>query len=81
MAGNPSSKKDPMTEKEASVQQFVFEPSATEVLDAVLPQLTEVQMYQIVLETAASEHSARMVAMRNASDNSIPKKRLRGSLP
>jgi F-type H+-transporting ATPase subunit gamma len=69
MAGNPSSKKDPMTEKEASVQQFVFEPSATEVLDAVLPQLTEVQMYQIVLETAASEHSARMVAMRNASDN------------
>ena len=34
-----------------------------------MPQLTEVQFYQAVLEAGASEHSARMVAMRNATDN------------
>lgn len=50
-------------------QEFIFEPSATEVLDVILPQLTEVQIYQAILENAASEHSARMVAMHNASDN------------
>jgi F-type H+-transporting ATPase subunit gamma len=50
-------------------REYVFEPSASEVLTAILPQLTEVQVYQAVLEAAASEHSARMVAMRNATDN------------
>ncbi len=49
--------------------EFLFEPSAGEVLDVILPQLTEIQIYQAILEAAASEHSARMVAMRNASDN------------
>lgn len=49
--------------------QYIFEPSEAQVLSAILPQLTELQVYQAVLETAASEHSARMVAMRNASDN------------
>lgn len=48
---------------------YVFEPSEAEVLDRILPQLTEMQLYQAVLESAASEHSARMVAMRNATDN------------
>ncbi len=51
------------------VDEFKFEPSAVEVLDAIMPQLTEVQFYQAVLEAGASEHSARMVAMRNATDN------------
>ncbi len=51
------------------VMEYKFEPSADEVLDVILPQLTEVQIYQAVLEAAASEHSARMVAMRNATDN------------
>ena len=49
--------------------EYLFEPSEAEVLSRILPQLTEIQIYQAVLETAASEHSARMVAMRNASDN------------
>ena len=53
----------------AAQMQYVLEPSVTEVLDVILPQLTEVQLYQAVLESAASEHAARMVAMRNASDN------------
>ncbi len=51
------------------VVDYLFEPSQKEVLDAILPQLTEIQIYQAVLEAVASEHSARMVAMRNATDN------------
>jgi F-type H+-transporting ATPase subunit gamma len=52
-----------------SKTEYIFEPSPAEVLDRILPQLTELQIFQAVLETAASEHSARMIAMRNASDN------------
>ena len=52
-----------------SVREYLFEPSQETILSTILPQLTEIQIYQAVLETAASEHSARMVAMRNASDN------------
>ncbi len=48
---------------------YLFEPTEEKVLDRILPQLTEMQIYQSVLESAASEHSARMVAMRNATDN------------
>lgn len=50
-------------------QEYIFEPSPTEVLDVILPQLTETQVYQAVLESVASEHSARMLAMHNATDN------------
>lgn len=48
---------------------FLFEPSPKVVLDAMLPRLVELQVYQCALETGASEHSARMLAMRNASDS------------
>lgn len=48
--------------------EYLFEPSADEVLKDLLPRLLEVQIYQAILESNASEHSARMVAMRNASD-------------
>ncbi len=47
---------------------FDFEPSPEAVLDEVLPRLVEMQIYQAVLESQASEHAARMVAMRNATD-------------
>ena len=47
---------------------FTFEPDAREVLDTVLPRLAELRIYQALLEAQASEHSARMVAMRNATD-------------
>lgn len=50
-------------------QEYLFEPHYTTVLDQVLPALLEVTLYQAVLESAASEHSARMVAMKNASDS------------
>jgi F-type H+-transporting ATPase subunit gamma len=48
---------------------FIFEPSPAVVLNALLPRFVEVQIYQAVLDSIASEHSARMVAMRNATDN------------
>ena len=48
---------------------YIFEPSPEEVLNNLLPRYVEVQLYQAILEGLASEHSARMVAMRSASDN------------
>jgi F-type H+-transporting ATPase subunit gamma len=50
---------------------YEFEPSAAELIDEIVPRFTALQVYQAVLESLASEHSARMVAMRNASENAI----------
>lgn len=47
---------------------YLFEPSAFAVLDELLPSLVGVVLYHAVLEANASEHSARMVAMKSASD-------------
>lgn len=49
--------------------EYKFEPSAEEVLDRLLHHLVQLEIYHIILESNASEHSARMVAMRNASEN------------
>lgn len=59
---------DSLSEKAAALE-YLFEPSPQEVLDMLLPRLTEMQIYQAILEATASEHSARMFAMRNATDN------------
>jgi F-type H+-transporting ATPase subunit gamma len=48
---------------------FEFEPDEKSVLGALLPHSLNFQMHQILLETKASEQSARMVAMKNATDN------------
>jgi F-type H+-transporting ATPase subunit gamma len=48
---------------------YVFEPTAEVVLDAVLPYYIQFQVFQMILDARASEHSARMVAMKNATDN------------
>ena len=48
---------------------YIFEPSAEAVLDIVLPYYIQFQVYQMILDARASEHSARMVAMKNATDN------------
>jgi F-type H+-transporting ATPase subunit gamma len=48
---------------------YIFEPSPEAVLNELLPRYVEVLLYQAILEGQASEHSARMVAMRNASEN------------
>jgi F-type H+-transporting ATPase subunit gamma len=50
------------------MQEYIFEPNAKEVLNEMIPRLLEIQMFQAMLESNASEHSARMLAMRNASD-------------
>lgn len=49
--------------------EYLFEPSAPEVFSALLPHYLNFQMFQFLLEAKASEHSARMVAMKNATDN------------
>ena len=49
--------------------EFLFEPGAEQVLGSLLPHYLNFQVYQILLEAKASEHSARMVAMKNATDN------------
>ena len=49
--------------------EYPFEPSAEEVLAGILPHYVHFQVYQMVLDARASEHSARMVAMKNATDN------------
>jgi F-type H+-transporting ATPase subunit gamma len=51
--------------------EFLIEPSISEVFDALLPHYLENQVRDAVLQADASEHSARMVAMRNATDNAL----------
>ncbi|HEY3862936.1 MAG TPA: ATP synthase F1 subunit gamma [Verrucomicrobiae bacterium] len=53
----------------AAGSEYLFEPSQEQVLSAMLPHALNFQVYQILLEAKASEHSARMVAMKNATDN------------
>ena len=59
----------PASDEESSGEtQYIFEPSPQEVLADLLPRYVDLLVYQAVLEAAASEQSARMVAMRNATD-------------
>lgn len=48
---------------------YIYEPGPGVVLDELLPRFVEMQVYHAILESIASEQSARMVAMRNATDN------------
>ena len=48
--------------------EFLFEPNPRQALEALVPRLVEMQIYQAILESDASEHSARMMAMRNATE-------------
>ncbi|QQG52560.1 MAG: ATP synthase F1 subunit gamma [Candidatus Falkowbacteria bacterium] len=50
------------------VYEYTFEPSAAEVLDTMIPRLLEIQLYQAFLEANASEHSASMSAMHQATE-------------
>jgi len=53
------------------ITDYIFEPNPQAVLEALLPRFIEVQLYRALLEAVASEHSARMVAMRNATENAL----------
>lgn len=50
---------------------YIYEPAEREILDEIIPRFTALQVYQSILESLASEHAARMVAMRNATDNAL----------
>jgi F-type H+-transporting ATPase subunit gamma len=56
---------------------YIYEPSQQGLLDVIVPRFTALQVFQAILEASASEHSARMVAMRNATDSA---KELLGTL-
>jgi len=58
-------------EAESYRQDYIFEPSPGTVLEQLLPRFIEMQIYEAILESAASEQSARMVAMKNATDNAL----------
>jgi len=67
----PRSSVEPANSKNSSDPMigYVFEPTEETVLDAVLPYYLHYQVFQMILDARASEHSARMVAMKNATDN------------
>lgn len=66
----PIEKTDPLALEKSFEKntEFLFEPTPEIVLNVLLPRLVEMQIYQAILESDASEHSARMLAMANASD-------------
>lgn len=58
-----------LTSEIATSATFTFEPDEAQILDELIPSYLETQLFQARLETIASEYSARMVAMKNATDN------------
>jgi F-type H+-transporting ATPase subunit gamma len=60
---------EPATVPRGQIGEYIYEPNASRVLNELLPRVVEMQVYHAILELIASEQSARMVAMRNASDN------------
>ena len=60
---------EPVTFPRGQTAEYIYEPKASVVLNDLLPRYVEMKVYHAMLELVASEQSARMVAMRNASDN------------
>ena len=70
MSGQQSEQRPPSEEQASqATTEYLFEPGADQVLAALLPHSLNFEVYQILLEAKASEQSARMVAMKNATDN------------
>ncbi len=55
--------------EEPLIGGYIFEPDQRSLLEAILPRFTVLQVFHAIIESIASEHSARMVAMKNATDN------------
>jgi F-type H+-transporting ATPase subunit gamma len=55
--------------KEVSRNDYLFEPSKSEILEELIPRILKTQLYRSLLDSFASEHGARMVAMDKATDN------------
>jgi F-type H+-transporting ATPase subunit gamma len=60
---------EPVEQGAAGRIDYTYEPDREQLLNALLPRFVEVQLYAMILDSIASEHSARMMAMRNATDN------------
>lgn len=59
----------PATLSKTETTEYIYEPDPRSVLGGLLPRFVEMRVYHALLEAIASEHSARMIAMRNATDN------------
>lgn len=59
----------PATSAKTGTTEYIYEPDPKSVLEGLLPRFVEMRVYHAILEAIASEHSARMIAMRNATDN------------
>lgn len=68
-SGRYSDLKNEFLQTEGQNYEYFFEPTPEEVLKNILPDLFEIVVHYIILEANASEHSARMMAMKNASEN------------
>jgi F-type H+-transporting ATPase subunit gamma len=64
-----SGNKTPKEEKPQAGMGYLFEPEPKEMLDILVPRYIEMTFYRLMLDALSSEHSARMIAMRNATDN------------
>jgi len=53
----------------AAAASYIYEPGEAELIEEIVPRFTALQIYQAILESLASEHAARMVAMQNATEN------------
>jgi F-type H+-transporting ATPase subunit gamma len=62
-------REDEDEESQALLGDFIYEPEPEQILERLLPVYLETELYRALLESAASEHGARMTAMRNASKN------------
>ena len=56
-------------ERKGASATYIYEPGETEILDEIVPRFTALQVFQAILESLASEHAARMVAMKSATDS------------
>ena len=67
--GETEDRVEAFTETNKLQASYLFEPSQQEILDEIIPRFTALQVYQAVMESLASEHASRMIAMRNATEN------------
>ncbi|OQY26486.1 MAG: ATP synthase F1 subunit gamma [Anaerolineaceae bacterium 4572_5.1] len=56
-------------DRSISPTEYIYEPGQEEILDNIIPRFTALQVFHAIVEALASEHAARMVAMKNATDN------------
>ena len=67
----PESKASGQARMTKTQKEFIFEPDPDKLLDYILVHHIQMKIYQALLETKASEHSSRMIAMQNATDNAM----------